>query len=393
MHIHWRPSLLLTCLLLAGGVECGRAQFRGMTSLPWCPPRPTADAAADADILSRIGEAMDQGQWQLVVEQLYPQAIQQGYQRNESLYDQTRQALRQLLMQDDGERWWQQMQRLYQDRYALLGRDGYQYQNRLDTRAWCDEQLRNEQVLCLAGRPSQFEVCFDLVRSLVQKNQGHVDLVLVTQGMFAPLNREHVRHQSEWTPAQYQQRYADVLACLESAEAYMATQHPREYADRYRPQNLAMLRDECQRRQSDGTSAASAFATSEYHAEAGNPQAAGSLYEEAHREYEHRQYAQAYQHVSQLLQQHADLREAHQLKCSILQGAANASSEMADKVAYWCAAYEAGQGYADRKTLSQLVSALRSHLFMTGLAGKYHTTSRPIYLRQRIWTMEQLKKM
>ena len=388
-HIH--RVMVLVSLLMAGAVGCARAQFRDMTGLPWCPPRPTASAASDVDVLGRIDAAIQAGEWQQVVEQLYPQAIQQGYQRNERLYDQTRTALRQLLQQEGGERWNSQMQHLYAARYEQLGRTPYQYVNCLDTRAWCDEQLQNEQVLCLAQHPDQLATCLDLVRSLVQKSGGRCDLALVTLGMYAPLNREHARHPER--TAEYQPRYAEILACLQQTEAFMTTQHPTEYQERYRPQQVALLRDDCLRLEHAGSGASLAAAdASEYHAEEEVAVRARRLYEEAVAANRSHQYAEAYQKVGQVLQL-MDLAEAHHLKCTILQNAANAATEMDDKVAFWCAAYEAGQGYADRRTLSQLLSALRSHLFMSGLAGRYHTTSRPIHLRQHVWTMEQLKKM
>jgi nicotinamide mononucleotide adenylyltransferase len=121
-------------------------------------------------------------------------------------------------------------------------------------------------------------------------------------------------------------------------------------------------------------------------------QRAQRLYAEAVENYQKNDYAKAYQKVNEALAAVNNMKEAHVLKSSILQRASNASSRMSDKVAFWCAAYEAGQGYVDRKTQRHILSALKSHLFMTGLAGQVHSTRTPFSIRQRIWTVEELKE-
>ena len=390
--------VLLASLLMAGMPGRALAQFSELTSMPWCPPHPSfsPDTQAKTDILGQLSAALQSGQYREVVE-LYPQAISQGYQRNADLFNQTRRALRNLMQQEGGEIYWPQMQNLYHDRFTYIGQEEYEYRNTLETKSWSEQQLQNEQVLGLVKKEGQYNASFAAVRQILRQNQGQGDPVLVLQGMFVPLNREHAAHPERGS--EYLANYQEILNWLESTESYMKSEHLQAWQGYYKQQTLDQVREECNRvLTADADLMAYRHRMEEqeklnraYNDSVNAEVRALRLYEEAHNAYNKRAYNEAYDKVNQSLAVY-DTKNAHVLKCAILQGAANASTEMADKVAFWCAAYEAGQGYADKKTLNQLVSALKSHLFMTGLAGKVHSTRKPIQIRQRIWTVAQLRE-
>lgn len=392
-----QQRILFSLLLLLWSVS-SFAQFRDMETLPWCPPRTTAQmgALAQESVLDALNDAFSAGRYQDVVERYFPLAMAQGYQRNANLYNQTRKALRQLMQTESGMDYWEQMQRLYAERYANIGQDEYEYRNSLETRAWCDQQLANEQLHMLLSRPDRYEQCFVQAQRLLQQDQGFADPVWVTQGMFVPINRLHAQDATrgkELLPL-----YQQVLEWMDATDAYMSLNHPADYRTYYSDQMLASVRNEC-RRVLEANAAFSDYASRleqrRLEDEAYNDSVyadvrAQRLYAQAVDMYRRQDYAGAYNAVNAALAADPS-REARVLKSNILQQAANHTTSMSDKVAFWCAAYEAGVGYQEARVLSQIVSALDSHLFMSGMAGQLHSTTTPFVIRQRVWTMDQLR--
>ncbi len=392
--------LLSIGLLMAGGGTVAKAQFHEMESLPWVPARPEGRSQTDGrneNVLESLVAALANGQYKQVIDRYYPLAISNGYQRNASLYNQTRRALRQLLQTSEGPGYWSQMERLYHDRYANIGREEYRYRNTLETTTWCDEQLHNEHILMLMNQPAGMETCFDRTHQILSRAGGKVDPVVVLQGMFVPLNREHAAHPERGKD--YVNKYGDIARWLEATESFMKLEHADDYQTYYSLQTLAAVKEECDRQLNADASIAAFEARrielqDQLRARVDSLDAdtrAQRLYAEAVGLYQNKSYGEAYQKVNEALAADRDMKEAHSLKSNILQRAANASSKMADKVAFWCAAYEAGQGYVERKTQRHILSALKSHLFMTGLAGQTHSTRSPFSIRQRIWTVEELR--
>ena len=387
--------VVLVGLLMVGWEVDVLAQFHEMEGLPWVPARPEMNRDADERgvvVLDELSAALKNGEYRQVVDRLYPLAISSGYQRNTNLYNQTRRALRQLLQEPNGASYWNKMERLYQDRFANIGKEDYRYRNTLETASWSEEQLNNEQLLMLSKVEGGMERCFDRAHQILSQAQGKIDPVIVVQGMFVPLNREHAAHP--------ERGYSEILRWLDVADKFMLQEHREEYQTYYNTQALAMVREESDRQMNADASIAAFEARrvelqDEMRQQADwldTEQRAQRLYAEAVENYQKNDYAKAYQKVNEALAAENNMKEAHVLKSSILQRASNASNRMSDKVAFWCAAYEAGQGYVDRKTQRHILSALKSHLFMTGLAGHVHSTRTPFSIRQRIWTVEELKE-
>lgn len=390
--------LLLTLLFcIFAGATTTYAQFREMEKLPWCPkPSATSSQTGTGTVLDALSDALSMGHYQDVVERYYPQAISQGYQRNASLYNQTRRALRQLMQGETGQRYWPQMQQLYRDRFTYIGQEEYEYRNKLDTRTWNEQQLANEQLLMLLSRPEWYEQCCLQAQRLLQQSQGKADPVWATQGMFVPINRLHAQNAErgkELLPL-----YRSVIEWMDATDSYMILEHTSEYRQYYSEQMLASVRDECSRVLS-ADAAFNDFAQraqqrqrddEAYNDSVNSGSRAQRLYTQAAALYRQHNYAEAYAAVNASLTAEP-MREARILKSNILQQSANSTSDMGDKIAFWCAAYEAGAGYQEQRVLNQILSALDSHLFMSGLAGQTHSTRSPIQIRQRIWSMEQLR--
>lgn len=393
--------MVLVGLLMVGWGNDVLAQFHEMEGLPWVPARPDKNKGDESNrgvvVLDELSAALQNGEYRQVVDRLYPLAISSGYQRNTNLYNQTRRALRQLLQEPNGANYWSKMERLYHERFANIGKEEYRYRNTLETASWNEEQLNNEQLLMLSKVEGGMERCFDRAHQILSQAQGKIDPVIVVQGMFVPLNREHAAHPERGK--EYANRYSEILRWLEVAEKFMLQEHREEYQTYYNAQALAMVREESDRQMNaDASIAAFEARRNELQDEMrqqadwlDNEQRAQRLYAEAREAYQKNDFAKAFQKVNEALAVESNMKEAHVLKSSILQRASNASNRMSDKVAFWCAAYEAGQGYVDRKTQRHILSALKSHLFMTGLAGHVHSTRYPFSIRQRIWTVEELK--
>ena len=393
--------VILVGLLMVGWGSDALAQFHEMEGLPWVPARPdgkTGTSNSGGAVLDELANALQDGKYRQVVDRLYPLAISSGYQRNTNLYNQTRRALRQLLQGPEAANYWKKMEQLYHDRFANIGKEEYRFRNTLETASWSEEQLNNEQLLMLSTVDGGMEKCFDRAHQILSQAQGKVDPVIVLQGMFVPLNREHAAHPER--SKDYANRYSEIVRWLDVADKFMLTEHREDFQTYYNTQALALVREESDRQMNADTSIAAFEARrnelqNEMRQQADwldNEQRAQRLYAEAVEYYQKSDYASAYQKVNEALAVEGNMKEAHVLKSSILQRASNASSRMSDKVAFWCAAYEAGQGYVDRKTQRHILSALKSHLFMTGLAGRVHSTRTPFSIRQRIWTVEELKE-
>jgi hypothetical protein len=391
---------LSVSLLMVGWGTDVKAQFHEMESLPWVPQRPEEQKQVNNEsdqVLEDLAKAMDEGQYKQVVDWYYPLAISNGFQRNANLYNQTRRALRHILQTPEWALYWTKMQNLYHDRYANIGRDEYHYRNTLETTTWCDEQLNNEQILMMMNVDERMEVCFERAHEILSRSGGKADPVIVLQGMFVPLNRVHAAHPERGKEFVY--KYNDVLRWLEVTEKYMKQEHAEDYETYYNAQTIALVREESQL-QVNADANVAAFESRRVDLqeqiraqveEQNSEVRAQRIYAEAIVSYQKKNYAEAYQKVNEVLAIESNMKEAHVLKSNILQNSANASNRMADKVAFWCAAYEAGQGYVDRKVQRHILSALKSHLFMTGLAGQIHSTRSPFSIRQRIWTVEELR--
>ena len=116
-----------------------------------------------------------------------------------------------------------------------------------------------------------------------------------------------------------------------------------------------------------------------------------AAYEQARTLYRQKDYNNAYNAALEGWRKY-QLPEFRVLRSNILQSCAFEATSSADRVAFLCAAFEAGQGYVSRQTLNQILDGLRANLFMSGVAGKTHRTSKNLIITQRIWTLDDLKE-
>lgn len=364
------------------------AQFRALQSLPWYPTaenRQLSDPLSKVkagNVLDELNAAFNEGRYVDVVYTIYPRAIKEGYQRNLSLYNNTRRALRQLMLEDATDASWKRMQSLYEDRFRNVGRDSYDYRNSLETSSWCDEQLQNEYTFALASQLDRYEDSYQAALKRCQKSLGHIDLAVVLQGMFSPLNRAHVAH-PEIGP-ELTNGYQEVLRMLDASEEFMEREHKSDYLSYYSQSTLEQVRKECRRVIGNNQAFEQMQARKEQ-------KEVNQGYANALALYRQKNYSRAYNACNEALREH-DTPELHALKSNILQSAGNAANNTADRVAFWCAAYEQGRGYVSSQVLNHLLDALRTNLFMSGTAGKLHKTSSVMVISQRVWTLEQLKE-
>lgn len=363
------------------------AQFRALQNLPWYPTSSSreistpSEAPHASNVLDQIVESFNAGQYAQVVHTLYPRAIQEGYQRNASLYNNTRRALRQLMREDMTDDSWQRMQSLYRDRIKNLGTEEYEYRNSLESATWNNEQLQNERIAALASMPDRYQDAYQFALQYSNQQNGHIDLAVVLLGMFAPLNRANAAHPE--IASDLTDPYQHILRQIDFASNYMETSHRKEYLAYYSQTTLEQVRKECLRVISTNQAAEQY----EYRQE---QQERAADYAEALSAYRKKNYSRAYQLCNEALRQH-NSSELHILKSNILQSCGNAATSTADRVAFWCAAYEAGNGYVSSAVLNQLLDALQTNLFMSGVAGQRHKTSSQLTITQQIWTLDQLK--
>jgi len=363
------------------------AQFKALQNLPWYPVaegKVTASASSSpssSNVLDDLNAAFNQGRYADVVNQLYPRAVREGYKRNSTLYNNTRRALRQLMRQDASDATWQQMKELYADRFSNIGRDTYQYMNNLETNSWCEEQLQNEHLLALASQPERFREAYTEALGRANKVHGSIDLAIILQGMFAPINRANVAHPE--LSAELTSNYREILSLLDVSEIFMTKEHSQEYLTFYNQDVLAQVRQNC-------THVIENVNAQIANRERAEQEQTDNDYALALSRYRAHDYADAYDLCNAAIRRH-NTPELHQLKSNILQAAANQTSSVADRVAYWCAAYEAGRGYVSAQVQNNLLEALRTNLFMSGLAGRTHRTTSALSITQRIWTLDELK--
>lgn len=376
------------------------AQFRAMQQLPWYPQLESSGEtfSGSTDVLDLIEDALQRGDYEQVIESLYPEAVKQGYQRNTKLYDNTRKALRAQLKAETklGTDWWLKMQKLYEDRRQYLGDTNYSYRYTLETAGWNDEQLQNERISLLLTNASEYTACYDEVLAYVTKQEGRVDPVVVIQGMFAPQNRHDA---SQKISAPDQTNYQQILDWLEITETYMLLEHHEEYKTYYPQATLMAVREACStiigtsqaqaelaemQNQQDETIQQNAV----LHAQQSELTRAYLLAREA---YQQRRYAVAWQLLTEADQA---LLEVKALKANILQSVGSQSTQTQHKLAYWCAAFEAGNGVMDSKQRQQLLTSIKTTLFMSpDLAGKRVAVHNPISITQRIWTQAQARAL
>lgn len=379
-------SLLLLYMLLSGVIVCS-AQFKALQKLPWYPATQGTGIAAtntslsSGNVLDDLNVAFNEGRYSDVVYELYPRAVREGYKRNSSLYNNTRRALRQLLREDATGKTWNLMRSLYAERFSNIGRDPYLYVNNLEGNSWCDEQLQNEYLFSLASQPERYREAYSEALRRANAARGSIDLAVILQGMFAPLNRANVAHPE--LSASLSGNYMEILRLLDVSEVFMTKEHSQEFITFYSQDVLAQVRQNCARVienvQSD-------IANREHQEQ----EKIDSDYALALSRYRQHDYADAYDICNSALRRH-NTAELHILKSNILQAAASQTSSVADRVAYWCAAYEAGRGYSSNQVQNNLIEALRTNLFMSGLAGRTHRTSSALTITQRIWTLDELK--
>lgn len=378
--------IIISVIIALLGMPC-MAQFRALQNLPWYPTSSSREISTTTtttratNVLDQIVESFNAGQYAEVVHTLYPRAIQEGYQRNATLYNNTRRALRQLMREDMTDDSWQRMQQLYRDRIKHLGTEAYEYRNSLESATWNDEQLQNERIAALAAMPDRYQDAYQCALQYSNQKDGHIDLAVVLQGMFAPLNRANAAHPE--ITSDLTDPYQHILRQIDFASTYMETSHRKEYLAFYPQTILEQVRNECLRVISTNQAA------DQYEYQQQQKEVA-SDYAEALSAYRKKNYSRAYQLCNEALRQH-NTNELHILKSNILQSCGNSATSTADRVAFWCAAYEAGNGYVSSAVLAQLLDALQTDLFMSGVAGTRHKTSSQLIITQQIWTLDQLK--
>ena len=358
-----------------------------MRDLPWYPKSDKTNStgsqdANSANVLDDLNNAFNAGNYSDVVFTYYPEAIKAGYHRNSALYNNTRRALRQLMRDDPSLANWRQMQALYNERFKYLGEEEYDYRNNLETTSWSQEQLLNERLAALASMSSRYQDSYKVALERAQKVSGRIDLAVILQGMFAPLNRAHVAN--EELGASLTERYQTILTLIDQSERFMEQEHRQDYLTNKPNTVIDQVRSECMRvirinQEIDKTAAHEAQTR------------ALAAYEQARTLYRQKDYNNAYNAALEGWRKY-QLPEFRVLRSNILQSCAFEATSSADRVAFLCAAFEAGQGYVSRQTLNQILDGLRANLFMSGVAGKTHRTSKNLIITQRIWTLDDLKE-
>jgi len=378
-------NIILSLLISLCSFTLSQAQFRALRSLPWYPKAEQGQAYntqsdASVGVLEELNNAFNEGNYRDVVFTYYPRAISSGYQRNSSLYNNTRRALRQLMHENPSNDLWKQMQQLYKDRISCLGSEDYDYRNNLETTSWSEEQLQNERIAALASINNRYQECYRIALDRVQKASGRIDLAVILQGMFGPLNRAHVANNE--LGASLNDRYQEILGLIDKSERFMEQEHREDFLAYYPSDIIDQVRAECMRVISVNKANDRAAAREEQ-------ERSSAAYNEALAFYHQKDYAQAYNACNSGWVKY-QTPEFRILKSTILQNRASAATSTADRVAYLCAAYEAGAGYVSRQTLNRILSGLQSNLFMSGMAGKRHHTQGSPAINQQIWTMEEL---
>lgn len=383
--------ILLTLFIVSVTCGVGDAQFRALRSLPWYPKGeltasqiPTGTATGN--VLEDLNSAYTSGNYRDVVFKYYPQAIKEGYQRNGSLYNNTRRALRQLMHEDPSATNWKQMQTVYRDRMKYIGTEDYDYRNNLETTSWSEEQMQNEYIAALASIDNRYQDCYRESLRRVEKVSGRIDLAVVLQGMFAPLNRAHAANPD--LGKSLNERYQEILNYIERSEDYMEREHHEDYMTYYPSTIIDQVRGECLRVIHYNNATAQATAQREAHE---HQEAANAAYAEALNYYRQKNYTSAYNACNEGFNKYGT-PEFRILKSTILQNCANEATSSADRVAFLCAAYTAGQGYVSRQTQSHIIRGLQANLFMSGIAGKTHRTSKGLVITQQVWTLDELKQ-
>lgn len=379
--------ILLPLFITLLSISVCQAQFRAMRDLPWYPKSDKTNStgsqdANSANVLDDLNNAFNAGNYSDVVFTYYPEAIKAGYHRNSALYNNTRRALRQLMRDDPSLANWRQMQALYNERFKNLGEEEYDYRNNLETTSWSQEQLLNERLAALASMSSRYQDSYKVALERAQKVSGRIDLAVILQGMFAPLNRAHVAN--EELGASLTERYQTILTLIDQSERFMEQEHRQDYLTYYPNTVIDQVRSECMRvirinQEIDKTAAHEAQTR------------ALAAYEQARTLYRQKDYNNAYNAALEGWRKY-QLPEFRVLRSNILQSCAFEATSSADRVAFLCAAFEAGQGYVSRQTLNQILDGLRANLFMSGVAGKTHRTSKNLIITQRIWTLDDLKE-
>ena len=379
--------ILLSLFITFFSINVCQAQFRALRDLSWYPKSGqnksyNTASTTSANVLEDLNNAFNAGNYRDVVFTYYPQAIQGGYQRNNLLYNNTRRALRQLMRDDPSLANWRQMQALYHERIKNLGSEDYDYRNNLETTSWCEEQLLNERLAALASMNDRYQDCYKVALERVQKASGKIDLAVILQGMFAPLNRAHVANSD--LGSSLNDRYQEILNYIDQSERFMEQEHRQEYLTYYPSTIIDQVRSECLRviNINKAKNLAAAHEEQEKAAEA---------YRQAFEYYRQKDYVNAFNSAGEGWRKY-QTPEFRILRSNILQNCANEATSSADRVAYLCAAYEAGHGYVSRQTINHILDGLRANLFMSGVAGKTHRTSRNLIINQRIWTVDELKE-
>jgi len=379
--------ILLSLFITLFSLTICQAQFRALRNQPWYPKSEqsnsyTSQNGSSSSVLEDLNNAFNAGNYADVVFKFYPQAIKNGYQRNSALYNNTRRALRQLMHENPSNANWKEMQALYKERIKNLGSEEYDYRNNLETTSWSEQQMLNERLAALASINERYQDCYRLSLERVQKASGRIDLAVILQGMFAPLNRAHAADES--LGVTLNERYQEILNYIDQSERFMEEEHREDYLTYYPNTIIDQVRTECLR--VIGMKKAMDMAEARAHQEA-----TAAAYSEALNFYHQKDYTSAYNACNDGWRKYQSA-EFRVLKSTILQNCANASTSAADRVAFLCAAYEAGAGYVSYQTRNSILSGLQANLFMSGLAGKVHRTTKNLIINQRVWTIEELNE-
>lgn len=379
--------ILLSLFITFFSINVCQAQFRALRDLSWYPKSGQnksyiSSNSNSSSVLEDLNNAFNAGNYRDVVFTYYPQAIKDGYQRNSSLYNNTRRALRQLMRDDPSLANWRQMQALYQERFKNLGSEEYDYRNNLETTSWSEEQLLNERLAALASMNDRYQDCYKLALERVQKVSGKIDLAVILQGMFAPLNRAHVANPE--LGSSLDERYQEILTLIDKSERFMEQEHRQEYLTYYPSTILDQVRSECLRVININKAKDRAAAREEQ-------EQALAAYNQALAFYHQKDFNNAFTAAGEGWRKY-QAPEFRILRSNILQNCASEASSTADRVAFLCAAYEAGHGYVSRQTINHILEGLRANLFMSGVAGKTHRTTKNLIITQRVWTVDELKE-
>ena len=91
----------------------------------------------------------------------------------------------------------------------------------------------------------RYQDCYKVALERVQKASGKIDLAVILQGMFAPLNRAHVANSD--LGSSLNDRYQEILNYIDQSEHFMEQEHRQDYLTYYPSTIIDQVRSECLR--------------------------------------------------------------------------------------------------------------------------------------------------